>query len=128
MSAAAVLLSPHHREAVESACRDHSNFRGWELHAVNARTNHVHVIVEGAEAPQRMRDQLKANSTRWLRQVEPPLVADRTWTRGGDCQILDKEEDIEAAAAYVMEAQDRMGRESCVSNYRRENRNENNNQ
>ena len=29
-----------------------------------------------------------------------------TWTKGGDCEILDTDDDIEAAVIYVMEAQD----------------------
>ncbi len=30
---------------VELACREHSCHRNWLLHAVNARSNHVHVVV-----------------------------------------------------------------------------------
>jgi len=107
-----VLLSPSDRETVENACREHCQFRGWTLLAVNARSNHVHVVVVANEAPMKIRDQLKANCTRCLRRQPTPLIAERTWTRGGDTEILDTDEDIEAAIIYVTEAQDRKGTET----------------
>ncbi len=110
MRGEAVLLAPHDREAVEKACQAHCDHRGWTLIAVSARTNHVHVIVISDAEPNKTRDQLKANCTLGLRQQERPLVAARPWTRLGDVEILDTDEDIEACYAYVTEAQDRMSR------------------
>lgn len=104
----AVLLKDHDRKTVESTCRKHCAFRSWELHAVSARTNHVHVVVTANAAPQKVRDQLKANCTRELRQQDHPLNVERTWSRGGDCQIIDGS-DAEMAVLYVTEAQGRMG-------------------
>lgn len=51
-----VTLSAADRATVEAACREHCDHRGWRLHAVNARTNHVHVVVvsggrQAADAP-----------------------------------------------------------------------------
>src|SRR5438132_13512735 len=40
-----VLLTPEQRALVEKTIIDHCRIRGWRLHAVNARTNHVHVVV-----------------------------------------------------------------------------------
>lgn len=100
------------RATVEAACRQHCEHRGWHLHAVNARTNHVHVVVTAAEKPQTVRDQLKANCTGALRRQAKPLNRERTWTRGGDCEILDTDEEIEAANEYTLEAQDRKDRDA----------------
>ncbi|MCR9295266.1 MAG: transposase [bacterium] len=111
MTGQAVFLSANDRATVEDACREHCEFRGWHLFAVNARSNHVHVVVAADEKPQKVRDQLKANCTRRLRRQEKPLVTDRTWTRGGDCSILDGDDEIENAVVYVVEAQERMGLE-----------------
>ena len=107
MKGEAVLLEPHDRKTIEQACRKHCEHRGWHLFAVNARTNHVHVVVAADASPQKVRDQLKANCTGGLRRQDKPLIAVRTWTRGGDCEVLDTEDDIEAAVQYVTEAQDR---------------------
>lgn len=105
-----VLLSPDDRRTVEDACREHCSFREWHLHAVNARTNHVHVVVSADAASAKVRDQLKANCTRRLRVQSKPLIREPTWTRGGDVEILDTEEDLEAAVLYALEAQDRKDR------------------
>lgn len=83
MKGEVVLLEKHDRETVERACREHCEHRGWHLYAVNARTNHVHVVVAAADiSPQTVRDQLKANCTGKLRRQDQPLVVERTWTRG----------------------------------------------
>ena len=111
MSADTVLLSPADQATVEDACREHCEFRSWTLLAVTARSNHVHAVVAANEKPHTVRDQLKANCTRRLRNQEIPLIAKRTWTRGGDCSILDRDEEIENGVMYVNEAQDLKGRE-----------------
>ena len=112
MTGDTVLLSPDDRTTVEDACREHCKFRGWHLLAINARTNHVHAVVSADVAPAKVRDQLKANCTRRLRTQTKPLDCERTWTRGGDMEILDKEEDVEAAVLYVVEAQERKDRDA----------------
>ncbi|MEM6470988.1 MAG: transposase [Planctomycetota bacterium] len=109
MTGKTVLLSVDDRGTVEDACREHCEFRHWHLFAVNARSNHVHVVVAANLKPQKVRDQLKANCTRRLRTQEKPLFADRTWALGGDCSILDSDEEIEDAVVYVLEAQDQKG-------------------
>lgn len=114
MKGEAVLLQPHDRESIENACRKHCEHRGWHLFAVSARTNHVHVVVAADASPQKVRDQLKSNCTGELRRQAVPLNVDRTWTKGGDCEILDSDDDIEAAVDYVAEAQDRKGRDESL--------------
>lgn len=101
-----VLLEPHDRKTIEEACSEHCKLRGWHLLAVSARSNHVHVVVAANENPQKVRDQLKANCTRRLRRQAIPLIVERTWTLGGDCEILSDDADVEAAVLYVTEAQD----------------------
>ena len=104
-----VLLSLPDRISVEAACCEHCEFRSWHLFAITVRTNHIHVVVAAPVRPQKVRDQLKANCTRRLRNQDDPLVAKRTWSRGGDCSILNTEDDIDKAIFYVNEVQDRKG-------------------
>jgi len=52
-------LNDPQREIVEETVRDHCTIRNWKLHAVNARTNHVHVVVTANSAPKTVRDQFK---------------------------------------------------------------------
>ena len=112
MTGDTVLLSTEDRMTVEDACREHCEVRGWQLHAVSARTNHVHAVVSADVEPKKVRDQLKANSTRRLRTQAKPLLRQRTRTRGGDVETLDTDDELEAAMLYVLEAQDRKDRES----------------
>jgi REP element-mobilizing transposase RayT len=108
MKGEVVLLETHDRETIERACREHCEHRGWHLFAVNARTNHVHVVVAAANtSPQTVRDQLKANCTGALPRQDQPLVVERTWTRGGDCEILDSDDELQAAVEYTLDTQDR---------------------
>src|SRR5688500_14303497 len=45
MAEAPVILTEAQRQIVEQTIRDHCRIRGWTLHALNVRTNHVHVVV-----------------------------------------------------------------------------------
>lgn len=107
MRGEAVLLRPCDREVIEQACCEHARYREWALHAVNARTNHVHVVLAANESPQKVRDQLKANCTRSLRNQPNPLQNEKTWTKGGDCAVLYSDEELDAAVLYVLEGQDK---------------------
>jgi REP element-mobilizing transposase RayT len=107
MKGETVLLRENDRRTVEQACANHCRHRGWHLWAVAARTNHVHVVVSADAKPDIVRDQLKANCTRSLREQDDPLSVARTWTRGGDTEIIDTDSEIEACVLYVTVAQDR---------------------
>lgn len=106
MTSSSVLLSPEDRQTVESACSEHCMIHAWSLLAVNARTNHVHLVVTANTGPKVTRDQLKANCTSRLRRQPVPLNVERTWAKGGDTEILDTEDEIQACILYTLEAQD----------------------
>jgi REP element-mobilizing transposase RayT len=110
MTGKPVILTAIQRRKVEVMCHEHSEHRRWELHAVNARTNHVHLAVTADKAPKSVRDQSKANATRVLRLEPEPLTAEQIWTKGGDVEIIDSEKALEQVVKYILEAQDRMDR------------------
>jgi REP element-mobilizing transposase RayT len=103
------LLSAAQRQAVETSCREHCEHRRWHLWEVNARSTHVHVVVTASESSGKaVRDQLKANCTRGLRERWSEFRDRTVWTRGGDWQCVNDEESLEQVCLYVREAQDRM--------------------
>ncbi len=104
-----VLLNETQRDKVEAVCHQHATIRGWILHAVNARSNHVHLAVTADKAAEVVRDQFKANATRVLRLAPEAIVNDKVWTRGGDCEVVDDEDNLARVVEYILEAQDRMG-------------------
>ena len=104
------LLGSDQREAVEIEIDRLANFRGWHLWASNARVNHVHVIVTASGfSGAKVRDQLKANCTRILREKWSKFVARPVWTTGGDWQCVNTEGELEQVVFYVSEGQDRKG-------------------
>jgi hypothetical protein len=66
MAGDAVLLSPEQREIVDRTIRRHCEIRRWTLHALNVRTNHVHVVVTADRLPGEVAEQLKAWCSRKL--------------------------------------------------------------
>ncbi|WP_235034003.1 transposase [Roseiconus lacunae] len=105
-----VILNQAQRREVEQVIRRHANIRGWELHAVSVRSNHVHVVATSCAAPKTVRDQLKANATTALRRMPDAISQQKVWTKGGDMEFIDTDEDLEQVVVYVTEAQDRMER------------------
>ena len=60
-----LVLSLEERDIVEKTIAEHCRFRGWWLHAVSCRSQHVHVVVTAPErAPEEVLNQLKAWCTR----------------------------------------------------------------
>jgi REP element-mobilizing transposase RayT len=106
-----VKLNPAQREVVEKTIRAHCEIRGWELFAVNCRTNHVHVVVAAPRHPDEVQRQFKAWCARKLSEQEPAsgaaAGAKRTWWgEGGSGRYLNDERSLEAAILYVRDAQD----------------------
>ncbi len=104
-----VMLSRAQRNEVEAVIMEHAGRRGWELHALSARSNHVQLAVTACEKPERVRDQFKANATHRLRKCETPIQQSKIWTKGGDIEWLATEDDLEQVIMYITIAQDRMG-------------------
>lgn len=122
MSETPVLLDEQQRDVVEHAIREHSAHRSWVLHAVGVRSNHVHVAVtvvpktgnkqhRVADGVKRVRDELKANATRVLRRCGNPISNEKVWTKGGDIQLVDSQDDLDRVVTYINEAQDRVERD-----------------
>jgi REP element-mobilizing transposase RayT len=106
------LLNEADRTSAKLAIEKTGEERGWKIWKANPRSNHVHVVVSApGYAGNVVRDQLKARCTRELR-LHSPRFRDRTvWTRGGDWQIIDTEEELEAIILYAGEVQDRKDRD-----------------
>jgi REP element-mobilizing transposase RayT len=107
-----VVLTVSQRAIVEQTIRAHCDIRKWELHAVNARTNHVHTVVSADRDPDTVRDQLKAWCSRKLSDAKGLKTAvavkagRRHWfTEGGDNEVIYDDEHLHNAIRYVLEGQ-----------------------
>jgi REP element-mobilizing transposase RayT len=102
------VLSDQQRAIVERTIADHCAIRKWKLHAVNARTNHVHVVVTADRDPDDVRNRFKAWCSRklseaaGLRERVAKSAGRKHWfTEGGDAELIDNEEYLENAIRYV---------------------------
>ncbi|WDQ15716.1 transposase [Rhodopirellula sp. P2] len=103
-------LNESQRTEVKTMIRKHASIRGWALHAVSVRSNHAHVAVTACAPPKRVRDQFKANGTTALRRMKTPVTHEKVWTKGGDIEFIDTDDDLEQVVLYITETQDRMDR------------------
>ncbi len=103
-------LTDSQRKLVDETIRKHCTIRGWDLFAVNVRTNHVHLVVAGYRDPDEIMSQFKAWCSRRLKQHQRDVDPDspertRWWTEGGSTQWIDDEEHLTNAIHYVLEGQ-----------------------
>ena len=100
-------LTPGQRRLVQRTIAEHCRIRGWSLHAVNARTNHVHAVLSASDVhPDRIREQFKAWCTRRMKEaIGPTSCRRRWWTEGGSGRYINDEQSLEAAIIYVRDAQ-----------------------
>ncbi len=101
-----VYLDAERREAVETAVRETCAIRDWEIHALNVRTNHIHVVASvGETEPEKALNALKGNATRVMREGgcwESELTP---WAKRGSKRYLWKTRDVQDAVVYVMNGQ-----------------------
>ena len=120
MTESACRLDPEQRALVEATIRKHCEIRGWALHAVNCRTNHLHVVVTSNRHPDVVREQFKAWCTRNLKELDlernktkptskggsdNEWVRENWWAERGSRRFIGDEESLAAAVHYVRDGQ-----------------------
>jgi REP element-mobilizing transposase RayT len=110
MSEDACILSTAERTIVEQQIAETCRYRGWQLHAVQCRSNHVHVVVSAAVDPQLVRDQLKAWCSRRLNEHQEKHFSEFTrtkwWAERGSVRWIWKDASLVRVVEYVVEQQD----------------------
>jgi len=115
MTEDACRLNAEQRDAVQRQIAETCQHRGWDLHAANCRSNHVHVVVSAGDAPpKKIRADLKAWAARCLKQHASALAdasgydrgRENWWAERGSIRFLYDESSLEAAILYVTEGQD----------------------
>ncbi len=103
---AQVHLDEPARAVVSTRIEQHCRIKGWELLALNVRTNHVHVVVAvGDVSPRVALSQFKAWTTRRLREAGRVGPDAAVWTRRGSSRYLWDRESVARAVAYVTDYQ-----------------------
>ncbi len=108
MAEAAVTFDRVQRVVVEEAIAAHCRVRGWHLHAVECRSQHVHVVVTAVDcAADDVLKQFKSWATRALKAIANSRGLSRTrwWTEGGSRRRIFCEGDLASVVSYVQECQ-----------------------
>jgi REP element-mobilizing transposase RayT len=112
MAEDACILGPRQRQRVEQQVAETCAYRGWRLHAVNCRTNHVHVVLSASANPKSIREQLKAWCTRRLKELEAECGVPETerrvqrWAERGSIRRVFSDDDLAVVVDYVVNQQD----------------------
>lgn len=105
MTEDACRLTLPQRHLCEQQVFETCGFRRWQVHAVNCRSNHMHLAIGAAEAkPEKIRGDIKAWCTRRLR-----ATSDRKnwWAERGSIRYIWNEASLGTVIEYILEAQDR---------------------
>lgn len=98
-------LGAAERKLVESAIAEVCEVRRYFMYAQSIRTEHVHVVVNNADIPERMMSSFKAYSTRAFRSSGLIGPETKVWSRHGSTRYLWTEEHIAMAVDYVVNGQ-----------------------
>ncbi|MCE9531246.1 MAG: transposase [Planctomycetes bacterium] len=106
MTEDACILTPEQRLAVEAQIAETCEFRRWNLHAVNCRSNHAHAVVTADVAnPKKIRIDLKAWATRVLKNKFDEN-RENWWAERGSIRFLNTVEELFRCITYVCDGQD----------------------
>ncbi|MFA6132694.1 MAG: transposase [Phycisphaerae bacterium] len=103
MSGPSVILSQEQRDRVSSTIQACCKTRNWGLHAINVRSNHVHVVVCAADySPERVMGYFKTWASRTLNGLASPGAKGPWWTRHGSTRYINAPESLQKAIDYVV--------------------------
>ena len=96
------ILNSSQRKYVEIAIIEVCAHRGYELKAVNVRTNHFHAVVSANCKPEPIIHAFKSYATRKLREENLVEKEKPLWTRGKSRRYLWKPPHVSIAIDYVL--------------------------
>ena len=89
------------RAVVSATIREVADHRSWTLHALNVRTNHVHVVASSNTSAERVMDDFKRWATRRLRERRLVAPSGDLWSRHGSTRWIWNQENLAEVVEYV---------------------------
>ena len=77
-------LDSDRRTVVLETLQDVCRYRGWTLLAAHVRSNHVHIVLEAEERPEKVMTDFKAYASQALNRFESGERGRKRWARHGD--------------------------------------------
>ncbi len=98
-------LNAARRTVIARTLNEVCDHRRWVIMAGHVRTNHVHAVVSGEAAPERMMDTFKQYATRRMREAGLCGTSDKPLSRHGCTILLWNDAQVGVAIAYVLAGQ-----------------------
>ena len=105
MGRRAFQLCPSSRKLVEQTIERTCVLHNWTLHVVNARTEHVHLVVSAPLPPEPTMNSVKSWCTRRLREAGFIAPGIKPWSHHGSTIYLWDDHAVREATRYVAESQ-----------------------
>lgn len=93
------------RKIVEETIKEVCNCRGYDLIAINTRTNHIHIVVAANVKPEPIMTSFKSYATRKLRKGNFFNQTAKIWSRHGSTRYLWNDDHVKAVVDYVLHGQ-----------------------
>jgi len=93
------------RACIEDTMREVAAHRNWFIHALAVQTNHVHIVVSAGATPEKVMSDVKAYTTRRLREAQLVPRDAPIWSSHGSTKYLKTAVSLAAACRYVVESQ-----------------------
>jgi REP element-mobilizing transposase RayT len=97
-----VTFTPSQRRFIDSTIRNVCDFNNWILHAVNVRTQHIHVVITAQKSPESIVNSFKSWCTRKMRENGLWKNEHSPWSRHGSTRYLWNEKAVDDASEYVL--------------------------
>ena len=98
-------LDARRRFVVHATVHEVCAQRAWRLHALHVRVTHVHAVVGARHAPERVMNDLKAYSTRRMREAGVLAADAEPWSHHGSTRYLNTQTSFDRAVEYVLHEQ-----------------------
>ena len=88
-----------------AAMKDTAAHRNWNLLAAHVRSNHVQLVIQALDSPEKVMNDLKSYASRALTRAGYETSERKRWTRHGSTRYLWRGSDVEGALNYVLHGQ-----------------------
>jgi len=106
MTQPCVVLEPSQRDVVRDAVIEECRFRGWTIHALHERSNHVHPVVSAEREPEFVMRACKATASKCLNRAGFDNADPKRWTAHGSTRYLWNDGAVAETVHYTLHRQD----------------------
>jgi len=108
MNEDACMFGPAECQIVEKQVAESCKHRGWTLHAISCRSNHMHLVIRAVNtSPKQIREALKDWSTRRLKEKSDPN-RDDWWAERGSVRWISDLDSLKVVKQYVNSTRNRV--------------------